>query len=761
MSNRYLRLRQNSPVILLFAFCILLTSLVFLVQQKAAREKIIAHATDDAIEFQRTLQQGINSYIHLNRDLAGFFAASPIHGQKELDAYLNTSEALKAHPGLSYVGYVPRIAVGDRKKFLADVHREDPAYTLHGHGQDAGFSYSLLHAYPRDERMRQLSGLDFSGIPERWEAMQQARDLGKSIATAKHAYLNDPNGPAIVIVFTPVYDLKRPVSTIEQRRIALRGFVFSIYQIEQMVEQVMGTAFKSMFDLEIYDGFAGDRNILYDGDKEPHVLLPLDQYPVAHQQKISIANRDWHLYFLPKPIYAERYRTWDSVLILLFGFAISFAVSFFVWKWLRLQRAKVQRAAHDQRFQAVFENHPSAVYSLDLKRRFINANAQALKEFKLGKEKLLGMSVERLIVPENQHSASEDFKEVLAGNSVSYDSAIINGDGARIEVSVILIPISIDGQVKSVLGIAQNITERKQAEWRLQESKKMLQLVINHIPQRVFWKNTELVYLGCNDAFCRDAGLESPEQIVGKTDFELSWRANAEMYRKDDQETMRSNQAKINFEEPQRREDGSESWLRTSKIPLEDIRGKTIALLGLYEDITERKALEHELQEMAHSDSLTGLVNRRFFYHHLELAVKRSRRRDSLFALMYLDLDKFKSINDQFGHVIGDGLLKAFAQRIKATVRETDVVGRLGGDEFALLLEDLGERKAAESVAAKLVQSMQAPFQIEAAKFEVSTSIGIAFFKTGMAADEMVQSADQAMYRAKHAGRNRFEVDPV
>jgi hypothetical protein len=143
-------------------------------------------------------------------------------------------------------------------------------------------------------------GLDFSGIPERWAAMQQARDTGHSIATAKHAYLHDPIAGAIIMVFTPVYDLKLPISTVEQRRIALKGFVFATFVVEEVVERIMGLTFKNLFDLEIYDEVVGRQSILYDGDKEPHVLVGIEAYfagmPVWTIRSRSLARPtlSWH-----------------------------------------------------------------------------------------------------------------------------------------------------------------------------------------------------------------------------------------------------------------------------------------------------------------------------------------------------------------------------------------------------------------------------------------------------------------------------------
>jgi diguanylate cyclase (GGDEF)-like protein/PAS domain S-box-containing protein len=754
------QIRQHAPAISVLLVCSFLTIMAFLWDRSRTQERVSMHASADATEFQRTLQQGVDSYLHLNRSLAAYFTAADLPRARAFDVYTKTADVLREHPGLNYIGYVHRIERGHRARFAHAATQDDPEFNLRdAKGLDPDYFYPYLYAYPLDSRSRDAKGLDFSAVPERWTAMQRACDTGESTATAKHFYLTGPARVPIIAVFTPVYDPALPSETVAQRRIALRGFVFSMYHIEDMIERMMGSRFRALFDLEIFDGAVRAENILYDGDKRSHVLLGDADMPIARQSTVMVASRGWQLYFFPKPIYGERYRTWSGLAILLLGSAISAALSCAMWEWTRRLRARAGQRSGELRFDTVFEDHPSAVYSLDLQRRFLNANPVALKELQLAKGALVGMPIEQFIVPEKQALAIARFDDALRGNSVSYDSTIIDGAGARTEMSIIMIPVKAGGRVISVLAIGQNITARKLSEWRLRESREMLQLVIDHIPQRVFWKDTNFAFMGGNEAFCRDAGLNGTKEIIGLTDFDMGWRASAELYRQDDIETLRSGVAKINYEERQERDDGSASWLRTSKIPLTDMHGNTVALLGMYEDISERKNMEEQLREMAHYDVLTGVANRAFFYHLLEQAVAKCRRQDSLLALMYFDIDHFKSINDSFGHDAGDALLKAFAQRVSETVREMDVFARLGGDEFALLLENVSGPRAAEKVAAKLVQAMQAPFQLGDRAVTISTSIGIAYYQPGMPADDLVQRADQAMYNAKHGGRNRFEVD--
>ena len=148
------------------------------------------------------------------------------------------------------------------------------------------------------------------------------------------------------------------------------------------------------------------------------------------------------------------------------------------------------------------------------------------------------------------------------------------------------------------LALARDVTERKKAEEALQASRDLLRSVVENIPIRVFWKDAELRYLGCNRVFARDAGMPRPEDLIGKDDFQMAWRAQAQLYRDDDKRVMDSGLPKLNFEEAQNTPDGRSIWLRTSKVPLRDAGGRILGLLGIYDDITEHKRKEAEREKL-------------------------------------------------------------------------------------------------------------------------------------------------------------------
>ncbi len=209
-----------------------------------------------------------------------------------------------------------------------------------------------------------------------------------------------------------------------------------------------------------------------------------------------------------------------------------------------------------------------------------------------------------------------------------------------------------------------------------------------------------------------------------------------------------------------RRLDGTWLWVRSrGRVVEHDAKGRALRLVGTEADISRRKAAEEELRQRAEFDALTGLPNRALFNDRIAGAMARATRSGQTLALLYLDLDHFKQVNDTHGHEAGDALLRVTAGRLKACVRAIDTVARLGGDEFTVILEGLTGRGDAEAIAAKLVESMRAPVTIGGVVVIGSTSVGVALMRRGENdAAAFLRRADEALYEAKRRGRDRFAV---
>jgi diguanylate cyclase (GGDEF)-like protein/PAS domain S-box-containing protein len=307
------------------------------------------------------------------------------------------------------------------------------------------------------------------------------------------------------------------------------------------------------------------------------------------------------------------------------------------------------------------------------------------------------------------------------------------------------------------IAIKQDITGRKRAEEELYGSRQMLQSILDAIPQRVFWKDRNCIYLGCNRALATDAGLDAAAAIIGKSDCDLSWSAMAEHYRADDQLVMEQDSDKLNFQEQLSRPDGSMRWVQTNKLPLRDRKGKVTGVIGTYEDITERKLAEERVQFLAYYDALTGLPNRTLLQDRLAKALAGARRRKDKVAVLFLDLDRFKNINDSLGHSVGDLLLQKVSERLKRWAREQDTVARVGGDEFLIVLSAVKDVADAAVAAGRIRDAMTSEFVIQGRSLSVRCSLGISIFPDhGLDAESLIKNADAAMYSAKEGGRNKF-----
>jgi diguanylate cyclase (GGDEF)-like protein/PAS domain S-box-containing protein len=217
-----------------------------------------------------------------------------------------------------------------------------------------------------------------------------------------------------------------------------------------------------------------------------------------------------------------------------------------------------------------------------------------------------------------------------------------------------------------------------------------------------------------------------------------------------------------------RHKEGHYVWMEAAARPIPSADGNTTDIIFAGRDVSKRVAAEQalkasrdELEAQAHLDSLTGLANRRQFDERLVHALGRSRRQGLAVALMYMDIDHFKQVNDGHGHAAGDEVLRVFGQRLSACVRSGDLVARLGGDEFVVLIEDLSAPETAEAIAGKLIEAMSEGIAVDGTILHVTTSIGIAYSTHPAVAKALTAAADAALYAAKSAGRNTWQLLPT
>jgi diguanylate cyclase (GGDEF)-like protein/PAS domain S-box-containing protein len=287
--------------------------------------------------------------------------------------------------------------------------------------------------------------------------------------------------------------------------------------------------------------------------------------------------------------------------------------------------------------------------------------------------------------------------------------------------------------------------------------RELLEVFLEHIPDNVFFKDCDSRFVRVSRAMADYFGLANPAQAVGKTDSDIFSSEHADQAFSDEQEIIRTGEAKVGIEEKETWPDGHESWVLTTKIPLKDRRGRIIGTMGIAHDITDRKQAEVEIRYMALHDALTGLPNRILLEDRLTQGIALARRSQKSIAVLMLDLDHFKNVNDSFGHYTGDRLLEAVSKRLQTSLRESDIVARLGGDEFVIGVPMIADSRDIEAVAQKILAALDKPFRIEGRDLQISASIGIAEYPAdGENPGVLLQFADAAMYEAKKKGRGVF-----
>jgi diguanylate cyclase (GGDEF)-like protein/PAS domain S-box-containing protein len=725
--------------------------------QRAAdhQQKVADDFEDRARQYAFLVQRQLDAYAATSQTLAGYVATSNAIDSKNFAAFIRAAHYFDGLAGLSSLGYLPRVAHGDAPAFEQRAAREFPGFKIRAPRAGADVYYPLLYGmHARGvQRTDRVRGIDFSGIPERLAAIRSAQANNAAAVTPLLPALLD--GTPMLFTFTPARTLREAAGRDEHG-----GMVYAAMNVRALFEGIDNGRLARLFALEVYQVSDGRKLPIYNSDDVLRASEPPTPGQYMYAQELRYADQALRLYFFARPQYIETHADRHSKLVLATALLLSLVVAWATFMFARRYLRRQGSVALDSRLHALFEAHPFSACAIDREGRLVFANQKMARELGIGPEQLVGVPVERFLTAACRQAAAASLRDALAGQAVVCQTSVVNANGGVSESAVVLVPIAVRGEVTRVLGFAENITERKRFERELYESRQKLQLVLDTVPMRVFWKNRDSVYLGANRRLLDEAGLDSVEQLVGCTDDDLVWRAYAQQYRGEDKLVMDSGMARHNDQWSHRAADGSTRWLEVSKMPLTDDSGAVVGLLGVAHDITERKQMEAELTRRANHDSLTGLPNRSFFYAELQQAIKRAPRQGQL-AVLYFDIDHFKRINDTWGHDAGDEVIRIFGRRVRATLREADFVARLGGDEFVVIVEGLALRADAAQVAEKLVAAMQAPFPVGERGHAVSTSIGIAFLEEGMAADQLIKAADDAMYEAKRAGRNCFRAAPA
>ncbi|RKP48358.1 sensor domain-containing protein [Trinickia fusca] len=567
-----------------------------------------------------------------------------------------------------------------------------------------------------------------------------------------------------------------------------------------------------------------------------------------------------------------------AFVFLVYGFLVNHRIG------LERARARIAAEEGEVRFREYFEEHPLPMLIYDVDTLTVAAaNDAAVRQYGYTREEFEQLPIGALRPREDEPQFLALFAELASKPGKPSGSPGVlrhmHRDGTLFFVEPTFHFLTFANR-RACFVVAINVTEKEHAKEALQESKQMLEAVIDSVPQRIFWKDTNSRYLGCNRGFTEDVGLGDASQVIGLTDYDLPWHTSAASARRRDREVIATGKPLAQYEEFSPAANGVWRWLRKTKVPLRNARDEVIGLLATYEDVTERKRVELALRlrsraldaivnavlitrstesgnlieyanpaferitgysidavigtdcrflqgddrdqdgiesirralaeerevatllrnyrhdgtlfwnqiyiapvrdengqithhisvvndvtelvqsrdllcQQANVDSLTALPNRNRLNDRLAQAIRDAQATGTRVALVFMDVDHFKDVNDSLGHGVGDRLLQEIGARLSACVGEADTVARYGGDEFVMLVSEGGTQDRLTEVLARVSQAFARPVWIDDTEFHVETSIGIATYPTdGSDAETLLRRADLAMYRAKSNGRN-------
>ncbi|MGH7532721.1 MAG: sensor domain-containing protein [Gemmatimonadales bacterium] len=425
-------------------------------------------------------------------------------------------------------------------------------------------------------------------------------------------------------------------------------------------------------------------------------------------------------------------------------------------------RAEEALRTSDRYFRSLMANTLDIIVVLDTDGRVRYTSDSIETVLGYEGEELLGRDAFGLVHPDQVEAVRGQFVRRLdrPGPAPRIEFRCRHHDGAwrifEASANNLLADPAIDGVVVTM----RDITARKHAEEALRESEERYALAQRGANDGLWdWDlRAGQVYFSPRWKAMVGAG----EHEVGTAPEEWFGRVHPdelEQLKVDIDLHVAGHTPHLQTEHRMRHRDGLYRWVMTRGLAVRDAAGKAYRLAGSQADITMRKSIEEQLLHDAFHDPLTGLPNRALFMDRMGHAIRRGRRSDSRSAVLFLDLDRFKVVNDSLGHVHGDQLLVAIARRLEDCVRPGDTVGRLGGDEFVVLLDDVPGAAGAEEVAGRIQHALGAPFELAGQEVYATTSIGIAISVTGHErAEDLLRDADTAMYDAKAQGKATHRV---
>lgn len=758
-----------------FSLGVMVTLGLWFGSQRIEEEKQRLAFEGQVLKLTSGIQARLRAHEQILRGVTGLFAASNDVDRQEFKSYISSLQVANLYPGIQGIGFARYLAASDVLAHEQQIRAEGfPAYQIIPPGNREVYS-AIVYLEPFDWRNQRAFGFDMFSEPVRQQAMARARDTGEASLSGKVTLLQetDKDVQAGVLFYVPVY--RGDANTLEERRQNLYGWAYSPLRMRDLLDSVLRHDFPE-FDNRI--GVA-----IYDADIETEANLLYQSHPTNPPGKLRKINfiedggRTWRVMTYALPGFSRQGYVSPQIGLVLAGLAISALLASIVALVAKHHReqgktlADLARTHHQleesqRELRTIYDASSVAIFSLNNKGIITNANAHMASMFRVPTAELIGSQYESWLTVEDRNevprSLNERFTESTATSNLGHIRHYQRPDGTVFIGRISACPVLDSGEnPQGIVAVIADVTAEHQ-----QEAERRIAAVAFESMEAMVVTDTNGSVIRCNAAFSELTGYEQDEILGRNLRLLRSGRHDsnfyAEMWREISQKGFWQGEIW------NRRKDGEifPQWETITAV--KNAEGLTTHYIGSGFDISQRVALDAEMRNLAFYDPLTGLANRRLLTDRLNHAFAKSSRTKQHGALIYLDLDHFKALNDHLGHAEGDHLLELVADRLRNHVREGDTVARLGGDEFVILLEDLGKEITAASalameVAEKLRTSLNNPYMLHGKMpddWHCTPSIGVTLFiDHAESIDVLLDRADKALYEAKQGGRNRICLD--
>jgi len=716
--------------------------------------------------------------------------------------YLNQNVSVE-YPALVAVQYARWIRQQDKAALEASVRgdrsldaRGYPDYQVAPAGERSAYLPVVFNEPMAPNRV--VMGYDMAFEPTRRDVMERARDTGRPQLSAPLNMIQGDKDKLVVLIRLPLYRPGASTDTTAQRRQAFGGLISGVVRVSDLLKEAANLKDWQHLHLTVADlgselapGLGTPQTLFDSATHMPQAYQRQADTDLADAQvsTLDMGGRRWQLSFVREPVqaHAQAYP-----LTLLLGGSLA---SLFLWGALRgaanrhgLAAAMAmdlsQKARDSERqLRSVLDNTIDGILTLTPSGDILSVNHAVCLMFGREAADMIGQHLSMLLPSASSEQQGQRIDTFLQAQQVGLDgigrrTEGVRANGLRFPLDMAVSSMELNGQ-KQYIGVLRDLSAQESAERAIFEAQRQLnevdemrRVIVHNAPYAIFVLNAQGIIQTVNPAGERLVGYKARE-LVGRSTTQrffdadqvterarmLAMRLNESVHELDVLTHLAHESPGLPSEWSMRRADGS---FLVAEITVTELRNEYDQLTGylaMAYDVTSRRDAEHQLQHMALHDALTSLPNRNMLQEQLKACMSQAERHGHHMAMMFLDLDRFKKINDGLGHHVGDSVLIEIARRLRAGMRTSDIVARLGGDEFVILLPQISAEGDGERVAQKVLDLFNEPLHIGAHELRVTPSIGMAIYpEHGADTITLMRHADLAMYQAKSQGRNRVQV---